>query len=67
LVRVRDVARHHKRARRKGARIVRPPVDHLSGERQYSVEDLAGQVWTFSQTINDVSPETWGGRSGNSD
>jgi len=64
LVRVDDVARHHKRARRHGARILRPPADYPYGERQYSVEDLAGHVWTFSQTIKDVAPETWGGTPG---
>ena len=64
LVRVDDVARHHKRARRKGARILRPSADYPYGERQYSVEDLAGHVWTFSQTIKDVAPETWGGTLG---
>jgi uncharacterized glyoxalase superfamily protein PhnB len=31
------------------------------GERQYSAEDLGGHVWTFSQSIADVDPASWGG------
>jgi hypothetical protein len=30
------------------------------GERVYTVEDLAGHRWTFSQSIADVAPEQWG-------
>ena len=29
--------------------------------RQYTAEDLAGHQWTFSQTLDDVAPEAWGG------
>jgi hypothetical protein len=28
------------------------------------VEDLAGYIWTFTQSIADVRPEDWGGVSG---
>jgi hypothetical protein len=28
---------------------------------RYNVKDLAGHVWTFSQTLGDVEPESWGG------
>ena len=61
MVRVADVDKHHERARRFGARIVSPPTDYPYGERQYSVEDLGGHRWTFSQTIADVDPGSWGG------
>jgi uncharacterized glyoxalase superfamily protein PhnB len=64
MVRVDDVDRHHDRASRRGARIIRPPADHPYGERQYTVEDFAGHVWTFSQSIADVAPEDWGGTPG---
>jgi len=40
------------------------PADYPYGERQYTAEDLAGHVWTFSLSINDVAPEEWGGRTG---
>ena len=61
LVRVADVDAHCRRAEEAGARIVAPPADHMYGERQYTAEDLAGHRWTFSQTIADVDPASWGG------
>ncbi|HWZ97826.1 MAG TPA: VOC family protein [Candidatus Dormibacteraeota bacterium] len=64
MVRVEDVHRHCEHARQRGARIVREPGDYPYGERQYNVEDLAGHVWTFSQSIADVHPHEWGGTPG---
>jgi uncharacterized glyoxalase superfamily protein PhnB len=61
MVRVADVDNHHEQAKQFGARIVNPPTDYPYGERQYSVEDLGGHQWTFSQTIADVDPSSWGG------
>ena len=61
LVRVEDVDAHCARAREHGARIVAEPADFPFGERQYTVEDLAGHQWTFSQTLDDVDPASWGG------
>jgi uncharacterized glyoxalase superfamily protein PhnB len=61
-VRVDDVDAHCARARAHGARILMEPTDFEYGERQYSVADLAGHEWTFSQTFDDVDPETWGGQ-----
>jgi uncharacterized glyoxalase superfamily protein PhnB len=62
-VEVGDVDAHHEHARQGGARILSPPTDYPYGERQYAAEDLAGHVWTFSQTIADLAPEDWGGKS----
>ena len=64
LVRVEDVDSHCERARSQGARVVSPPTDYPYGERQYKAEDLAGHQWSFSQSIADVDPETWGGTAG---
>jgi uncharacterized glyoxalase superfamily protein PhnB len=61
LVRVADVDAHCRRAEAAGARIVASPADHVYGERQYTAEDLAGHRWTFSQTVADVHPASWGG------
>jgi uncharacterized glyoxalase superfamily protein PhnB len=61
LVRVADVDAHYRRAKEAGARIVASPADHVYGERQYTAEDLAGHRWTFSQTVADVDPTSWGG------
>jgi uncharacterized glyoxalase superfamily protein PhnB len=63
MVRLTDLDAHHERAKQRGARILRPPADYPYGERQYTVEDLAGHAWTFSQSIADVVPEQWGGTS----
>ena len=63
MVKVEDVDAHHDHARQRGARIVSPPTDYPYGERQYSVQDLAGHQWTFTQAIADLAPEDWGGTS----
>ena len=67
LVRVEDADRHHDRAASCGARIVNPPTDYPYGERQYTAEDLGGHSWTFSQSIADVDPASWGGTAVNID
>ena len=61
LVRVANVDAHYERSKKADAKIVSPPTDYPFGERQYSVEDLEGRSWTFSQTIADANPGDWGG------
>jgi uncharacterized glyoxalase superfamily protein PhnB len=61
LVRVDDANAHCARARAHGAQILMEPTDFEYGERQYEAADLAGHRWTFSETLDDVHPETWGG------
>jgi uncharacterized glyoxalase superfamily protein PhnB len=61
LVRVDDAAAHCERARAHGARILMEPTDFEYGERQYTAEDPAGHRWTFSETLDDVDPASWGG------
>jgi uncharacterized glyoxalase superfamily protein PhnB len=61
MVRVEEIDRHYERAVQRGATIVRPLEDHPYGERQYGVEDFAGNRWKFSQSIADVDPAAWGG------
>jgi uncharacterized glyoxalase superfamily protein PhnB len=63
MVRVEDARAHCEHARHHGARILTEPTDFPFGERQYSAEDLAGHLWTFSETLADIAPETWGGLS----
>jgi len=64
MVRVEEVDLHHERALAFGARILSPRTNHVYGERQYTAEDFAGHVWTFSQSIADVNPEDWGATVG---
>jgi uncharacterized glyoxalase superfamily protein PhnB len=61
-VRVEDVNAHCARARAHGAQILMEPTDFEYGERQYTAADLAGHQWTFSETLDDVAPEAWGGK-----
>ena len=61
VVRVDDANAHCARAREHGARILMEPTDFEYGERQYAAADLAGHEWTFSETLEDVDPSSWGG------
>ena len=61
LVRVNDARAHCERARSQGAQILMEPTDFEYGERQYAAEDPAGHRWTFSETLEDVDPASWGG------
>jgi uncharacterized glyoxalase superfamily protein PhnB len=63
LVRVEQIEERLQRALAAGARLVRDLEDHRYGERQFSVEDPGGHRWTFTQSIADVVPEEWGGRT----
>lgn len=60
-VRVEDVDAAVERARRHGARVLQEPTDQPYGERESTVEDLAGHRWQLTRTIRDVAPEEWGG------
>jgi len=61
LVRVADAHAHCARAREHGAQILDEPTDHVYGERQYAAADPWGHQWTFSETLDDVDPASWGG------
>ena len=61
MIRIADVDDHCARAEAAGGRIVSPPATYPYGERQYSVVDPGGHVWTFSQTVASVHPGAWGG------
>jgi uncharacterized glyoxalase superfamily protein PhnB len=54
-----DVDGHCERAKQFGAKIVSQPGNKEFGERQYSVEDFAGNRWAFTQSVADVAPEEW--------
>jgi uncharacterized glyoxalase superfamily protein PhnB len=62
-VRVEDASAHHERAAAFGAEILGPPADHPYGERPYTAKDLGGHRWTFSESIADVDPASWGASS----
>ena len=61
MVRVTDVDAHYRQAKSAGATIAAEPQTYPYGERQYSAMDLNGHAWTFSQSVADVDPRSWGG------
>jgi len=61
MVRVANVDQHYEHSRQNGVKIISTPADYPYGERQYSLQDPGGHVWTFSQSIADVDPREWGG------
>lgn len=61
LVRIENIDDHYRKVVSKGIKIIRPTKSHPYGERQYTAQDFEGHVWTFSQTLDDVDPASWGG------
>ena len=62
MFRVEDIGAHGGPARTAGATLIGEPMSYPYGERQYTAEDPDGHRWTFSQTLDDVDPSTWGGQ-----
>jgi len=48
---------HCVRARAAGAVILREPSDQFYGDRTYTARDPEGHVWSFGQTVRQVSRE----------
>lgn len=48
---------HCARARAAGAVILQEPTDQFYGDRTYRARDPEGHVWTFGQTVRQVSRE----------
>lgn len=59
-VRVDDVDARYRQALAHGARVLQAPVDREYGERECTLEDLAGHRWEFAETVRDVAPEEYG-------
>jgi uncharacterized glyoxalase superfamily protein PhnB len=51
------------RAREHGARVLQEPIEYEYGERECTVEDLAGHRWQFTQTLRDVASRGVGRRA----
>jgi uncharacterized glyoxalase superfamily protein PhnB len=61
MVRVHGVDALFQAACDHGATVIGPPQTHVYGERQFTVADPFGHVWTFSESVEDVDPASWGG------
>jgi len=64
MVRVANVDAMHARVIAEGGRVSGRPQTYPYGERQFTAEDCGGHAWTFSQSIADVDPHSWGGVTG---
>jgi uncharacterized glyoxalase superfamily protein PhnB len=63
MLKVADVEMVVQRAVSRGAALVDGPHDWEYGERQATVTDPFGHQWVLNQTLIDVAPEQWGGRT----
>lgn len=63
MVRVDDVDAQLARAKKLNAEVLMEPTDMPFGERQCTLRDPYGHRWTFTQTLADIEPETWGGET----
>ena len=61
MVRVENVDAHYHKAVAAGAKASGEPATYQYGERQYAAQDPAGHWWVFSQSVEDVPPDRWGG------
>jgi uncharacterized glyoxalase superfamily protein PhnB len=59
-VRVADVDAAFVRAREHGVVVIEAPVDREYGDRDCTVEDLAGHRWQLAEVVADVAPEEFG-------
>ena len=62
MVRIANTDEHFACSSGHGARVLSAPCSFPYGERQYTVVDIGGHAWTFSQTEADVDPASWGGK-----
>jgi uncharacterized glyoxalase superfamily protein PhnB len=59
-VRVSEVDAAFARARDHGAVVIEAPADREYGERDCTLEDLAGHRWQLAEAVADVTPEEFG-------
>lgn len=63
MVRITNIDKHFATLQTGDAKIISPPTDYFYGERQYTIEDIGGHLWTLSETVQDLTPEAWGATS----
>lgn len=59
-----DVDAHCENARKTGAEIMAEPETQFYGDRTYRARDPEGHIWTFSRTVQEMTPEQWDKNSG---
>ena len=63
LMKVEDAAATFARAVENGAAVVFELRDIEAGERQATIDDGFGHRWLLTQTLADIAPEQWGGKT----
>jgi uncharacterized glyoxalase superfamily protein PhnB len=64
LARGEDIDAHCARARGAGAEILQVPSTQFYGDRTYRARDPEGHIWTFSVTVQEMTPDQWDKASG---
>lgn len=59
-----DIDAHCERARKAGAVILQEPETQFYGDRTFRARDPEGHIWTFGQTVRQLTPEEWDAASG---
>jgi len=54
-----DIDGHCARAEAAGAEILARPETQFYGDRTYRARDPEGHIWTFGQTVIEVTPAEW--------
>lgn len=58
-LKVADIDAHCERARAAGAEILMEPETQFYGDRTYRARDPEGHIWTFGETVREVTPAEW--------
>lgn len=59
-----NIDAHCEKARKAGAQIIAESETQFYGDRTYRAKDPEGHIWTFSQTVEAMTPEEWDRNSG---
>ena len=59
-----DLDAHCERARKAGAKIMQEPQTQFYGDRTYRCTDPEGHIWSFGQTVQQMTPEEWDNAAG---
>jgi uncharacterized glyoxalase superfamily protein PhnB len=54
-----DVDAYCARAKAAGAEIIVEPGTQFYGDRTFRARDLEGHIWTFAQTVQEMTPDQW--------
>jgi uncharacterized glyoxalase superfamily protein PhnB len=60
----REIDAHCETARKAGAEIIQECDTQFYGDRTYRARDPEGHIWTFAQTVKEMTPDEWDKASG---